>query len=153
MLRKQEHNETSDGLYSARAGTSPHTNRRAKILIIDDEVGSTRLLKLNLEQTGRFAVRTENISTAALAAAIDFAPDLILLDVIMPGIDGGELADILRADARLAATPIVFLTAVATKTDVQNSGGDIGGMPFLAKPAGLAEVLECLDQNLKMDHV
>ena len=153
MLRKQEHNETSDGLYSAGAGTSPHTNRRAKILIIDDEVGSTRLLKLNLEQTGRFAVRTENISTAGLAAAIDFVPDLILLDVIMPGIDGGELARILRADARLAATPIVFLTAVATKTEVQNSGGDIGGMPFLAKPAGLAEVLECLDQNLKMDHV
>jgi DNA-binding response OmpR family regulator len=153
MLRKQDHNETSEELYSAGAGTTPHTNRRAKILIIDDEVGSTRLLKLNLEQTGRFAVRTENISTAGLEAAIDFAPDLILLDVIMPGIDGGELAGILRADARLAATPIVFLTAVATKTEVQNSGGDIGGMPFLAKPAGLAEVLACLDQNLKMDRV
>ena len=146
MLRKQEHNETSDGLYSAGAGTSPHTNRRAKILIIDDEVGSTRLLKLNLEQTGRFAVRTENISTAGLASAIDFAPDLILLDVIMPGIDGGELARILRADARLAATPIVFLTAVATKTEVQIGNAAGGKTEILSGVKAGAEILAAKPQ-------
>ena len=154
MLRKQTHNESSEPLFLGQVGTAPHTvNRRPKILIIDDEVGSTRLLKLNLEQTGRFAVRTENVPAAALAAAIDFAPDLILLDVIMPGIDGGELATILRADARLTATPIVFLTAVATQTDIQKGGGNIGGMPFLAKPASLAEVVACLEQNLKIDRI
>lgn len=121
---------------------------KARILIVDDEVSATRLLKKNLEQTGAYLVRTENDSSMCLRAAIDFMPDIILLDVIMPGIDGGELAAMIRADARLKATPIVFLTAVATKNDVRKGGGVIGGMPFLAKPAGMPEVLACLREHL-----
>jgi DNA-binding response OmpR family regulator len=123
-------------------------SRKARILVIDDEVGATRLLKRNLEQTGGYDVRAENTAETALSAAIEFVPDLILLDVMMPGRDGGEVAELLRSDRRFKSTPIVFLTAAATRGDVKNGGGIIGGMPFLAKPAGLAEVLACLEQQL-----
>lgn len=149
MPTKQEH-RSSNPLDSPQSVTTvvDAGRRRSRILIIDDEAGSTRLLKLNLEQTGRYAVRTENVPGAALAVAIEFAPDLIFLDVIMPGLDGGELARILRGDSRLTSTPIVFLTAVATQTEIQKCGGAIGGMPFLAKPASLAQILACLEEHL-----
>ena len=67
-------------------------NAKKRILIVDDEGSITRLLKLNLEQTGDYEVATENVSKAALAAAEAFRPDLMLLDVMMPGLDGGALA-------------------------------------------------------------
>ena len=64
---------------------------KKRILIIDDEAGFTRMVKLNLEKTGQFEVREENKATYALAAAREFKPDLIILDVIMPTMDGGDV--------------------------------------------------------------
>ena len=64
-------------------------NEKKRILLVDDEPSITRLLKLNLEQTGDYEVATENVSKAALATAEEFRPDLILLDVMMPDLDGG----------------------------------------------------------------
>ena len=127
----------------------PTTNiQKKRILLVDDEVTATRLLKLNLEQTNQYVVRTENASAGALAAAVEFQPDLILLDVIMPGMDGGDLASRFLAHPNLKSVPIVFLTAIATKTDVQRGDGRIGGLPFLAKPLDLRELLACLKQHL-----
>lgn len=122
--------------------------RKKRILVVDDEVSATRLLKLNLEQTDQFVVRTENDPSKALAAAIEFQPELMLLDVLMPGVDGGELASLFQAHPKLKSVPIVFLTAAATKTEVRRGGGRIGGLPFLAKPVDLNEVLACLRRHL-----
>ena len=119
-----------------------------RILIVDDEVGAARLLKLNLEQTQRYVVRVENVATGALAAAEQFQPDLILLDVMMPGQDGGDLAGCFHASPQLKDVPIVFFTAAAKKEEVASRGGRIGGFPFLAKPADLPEVIACLEQHL-----
>jgi DNA-binding response OmpR family regulator len=115
---------------------------------VDDEPSITRLLKLNLEQTNDYEVRTENDATAALAAAEEFGPHLILLDVMMPSIDGGELAGRFQASPRFKKVPIVFLTAAATKGEVYARGGKVGGLPFLAKPVDLAEVVACIKQQL-----
>jgi DNA-binding response OmpR family regulator len=123
-------------------------NKKKRILVIDDQPDITRMLKLNLEQTNDYEVRMENISSRALATAEEFCPDLILLDVIMPGIDGGSLAGNLRAHPKLKTVPIVFLTAAATKEEVSMRGGIIGGSPFLAKPVDLAEVVRCLKKVL-----
>jgi len=122
--------------------------KRKRILVVDDEASITRLLKLNLEETNQYAVRTENDSRVALEAAEQFQPDLILLDVLMPEVDGGQLANQLQASPKLKGVPIVFLTAAATKTEVYARGGKVGGLPFLAKPVDLAEVLACLERNL-----
>ena len=124
------------------------TMGKKRILVIDDEVSITRLLKLNLEETDQYVVRSENVAGSALRAAEEFNPDLILLDVMMPGMDGGELASRFQAHPRFKFVPIVFLTATVTKQEVRLRGGRIGGLPFLAKPVNLSDVLSCLRQHL-----
>jgi CheY-like chemotaxis protein len=121
---------------------------KKRILVVDDEASITRMLKLNLERTGKFEVMTENSPHHALTAARSFHPDLILLDVLMPGKDGSELASNFQASPALKHVPVVFLTAAATKDEVKTHHGKIGGLPFLAKPVDLHEVIDCLDQNL-----
>jgi DNA-binding response OmpR family regulator len=121
---------------------------KKRILVVDDEASITRLLKLNLEQTNDYVVRGENDSNRAIATAEEFQPDLILLDVMMPGIDGGELASRFHEHSRLKSVPIVFLTAAATKAEVYARGGKVGGLPFLAKPVELSEVVACLKKQL-----
>jgi CheY-like chemotaxis protein len=126
----------------------PMNPEKKRILVVDDEASITRLLKLNLEQTNEYEVRPENDALAAVAAAEEFKPDLILLDVMMPGLDGGELAARFQAHPRLKSVPIVFLTAAATKGEVYARGGKVGGLPFLAKPVEIAEVVACLKRHL-----
>ncbi len=121
---------------------------KKRILVVDDRTSDTRLLKLYLESTSDYVVREENDAQAAIAAAGEFQPHLILLDVMMPGMDGGELAVCLRANPKLTGVPIVFLTAAVTKAEVTASGGHLGGNSFLAKPVVLAEVVACLKHHL-----
>lgn len=85
---------------------------------------------------------------AALAAAEQFRPDFMLLDVMMPGLDGGNLASQLQASPKLKGVPIVFLTAAVTHEEVRQRDGLVGGLPFLAKPVNLQEVLACLQHHL-----
>lgn len=124
--------------------------QKKRILVVDDEPSITRMLKLNLEQTGEYQVATENVSLAAVGAAERFQPDLMLLDVMMPGLDGGNLASQLQARPQLRGVPIVFLTAAVTREEVHQRAGIVGGLPFLAKPVNLQEVLACLEQHLGM---
>lgn len=122
---------------------------KKRILVIDDNPGDTQVLKQYLEQTDHYLVREENDPKAAISAAEEFQPHLILLDVLMPEVDGGELAASFKANPRLRTVPIVFLTAKLTKEEVALCGGRIGGYPFLAKPIVLAEVGMCLRQHLE----
>ena len=123
-------------------------NEKKRILVVDDEPSITRLLKLNLEQTGDYEVAMENLPKAALAKAEAFRPDLILLDVMMPDLDGGYLAGKFQANPTTKDVPIVFLTAAITREEVRARGGLVGGLPFLAKPVNLHEVLACLERHL-----
>ena len=124
-------------------------NKRKRILVVDDEASITRLLKIGLEQKVRYIVRTENEAPLAVTAAEEFQPDLILLDVMMPDLDGGQLASRFQAHPQLKSVPIVILTAAATKKEVYARGGRVGGLPFLAKPVNLAEVVACIEQELR----
>ncbi|MBI4590734.1 MAG: response regulator [Candidatus Rokubacteria bacterium] len=117
---------------------------KKRILLIDDEPSFTRMLRLNLERTGTYEVREENRGAQGLAAAREFKPDLILLDVIMPDADGGTVAAQIKADQSLKNTPVVFLTAVVTKKEE----GVIGGRPFIAKPVSANEVIGCIEKHL-----
>lgn len=118
-----------------------------RILIVDDESGFTRLLKLTLEKTGNYKVREINDGTLALAAAREFKPDLMLLDIVMPKIDGGGVAQQIKADPALQGTRIVFLTAIVSQKEAIQ-GGTIGGFPFLAKPVSLDNLRKCIEENL-----
>ncbi len=121
---------------------------KKKILVVDDEQNMTRMLKRNLEATGRYDVRAENSGAAGVTAAREFQPDLILLDVMMPGIDGGEVAAQIKEDKRLANIPIVFLSAIVKKEETQPTGGNIGGLTFLAKPVKLDDLITCIENHL-----
>lgn len=138
---------------SGTAGEAATVADKKRILVVDDEPSITRLLRLNLEQTNDYVVRGENDAQRALAAAEEFHPDLILLDVMMPAMDGGELASRFQANPRLKKVPIIFLTAAATRKEIREHGGRIGGLPFLAKPVDLNEVLTCLKRNLSRQPV
>ncbi len=117
---------------------------KKKILVIDDEPSFTRVLKLYLEKTGTYEVRDENRGKMALATAKQFKPDLILLDIVMPDMDGGEIASNIIEDEALKDTPIVFLTAAVAKDEA----GMISGRPFMAKPVNAEEVIQCIEKNL-----
>jgi DNA-binding response OmpR family regulator len=121
---------------------------KKKILVVDDEQNMTRMLKRNLEATGRYDVRTENSGAVGVVAAREFQPDLILLDVMMPGMDGGEVAAKIKEDKRLASIPIVFLSAIVKKEETQSTGGNIGGLTFLAKPVKLDDLITCIENHL-----
>ena len=119
-----------------------------RILVVDDEPGITRLLKLNLEQRRHYEVHTANSGTDALLGARAFQPDLILLDVMMPHLSGAEVAAQLRQDPALRQTPVIFLTAAVRKEELGGGCGKIGGRFFVAKPINVTEVLAIVDQAL-----
>ena len=121
---------------------------KIRILLIDDEPSFTRMLKLNLERSGSFKVLCENTGAFGLTAARDFLPDMIFLDVIMPDVDGGEVAAQIHADAKLKDVPIVFLTAGVSKETTRAKGPIIGGRTFLAKPVSVEEVIGCIEKQL-----
>lgn len=121
---------------------------KIRVLLIDDEIGLTRLLKLNLEETDRYEVRTEHQGSQGLAAARAFRPDVILCDVLMPDMEGTEVASQIKADPSLAKTPVVFLTAVVSREEVAEKGGMIGGHPFIAKPVTVEDIMACIAQHL-----
>ena len=121
---------------------------KQRILVIDDEVTFTKMLRLNLEKTGRFEVREENRGRRGAAAARDFKPHLIFLDVIMPDVDGGEVAAHIQSDSRFKDVPIVFLTATVSPREVGAEGARRGGLLFLAKPVTTEQLIECIDKLL-----
>lgn len=101
-----------------------------------------------LTENGECEVRTENRGSRALAAAREFRPDLILLDIVMPDAEGGAIASALNVDPVLKGTPVVFLTALVSRRETGGGFGHIGGRPFLAKPVDPDTVLACIDQHV-----
>jgi CheY-like chemotaxis protein len=121
---------------------------RKKILIIDDEEKFTKYVKFNLESTGKYVVRVENNGTRGLEAAKAFKPDLILLDVMMPDMDGSEVAAQLREEEICKNIPLVFLTAIVTEQEIDEKGPKRGGHFFIAKPINLKNLIACIEQNI-----
>ena len=127
------------------SGSAEKAKRR--ILIVDDDANSTHLVKILLERSGPYLVLEENDAARADQTAHDFKPDVILLDIVMPEIDGGELATQIEADRELHETPIIFLTALVTHSEA-NSGLQIQGHPLVAKPISIPELIEAIEKHL-----
>ena len=119
---------------------------RRRILIVDSDPNTTHLVKVLLERTGRYLVLEENDATSAHQSS-EFSADLILLDVVMPETDGGEVAARVEADPELHNTPIAFLTTLVTRAEAK-SGLHIQGHPFLAKPVSISELINAIEQHL-----
>lgn len=120
-----------------------------KILVVDDEPSMTRMIQRVLETAGGYDVRQVNDSRSVLTNAHDFQPDLILLDVMMPDIEGHKVADELDTDPQLSVIPYVFLTALVTREDTAANRGTIGGKRFIAKPIKKQEFLDTIEGILE----
>ena len=122
---------------------------KRKILIIDDDKLLSRTIKAGLEQSGPYEVKIENNSKHAVNTTRDFRPDLILLDVIMPGMDGGDVASAIREDSELKDTPIIFLTSILGKGEAAAKDGIIGEESMMAKPVSLNELTTRIEKTIK----
>ena len=108
-------------------------NPLQRILYVEDEPDIQAIARIALEAVGGFVVKTCSSGAQALAEAEDFKPDLILLDVMMPGMDGPATLKALRQQAALAGVPVVFITAKVQSSEVEGYKA-LGAVDVIAKP-------------------
>jgi DNA-binding response OmpR family regulator len=113
-------------------------NSTTKVLVIDDEAPIRLLCRVNLEAEG-MAVLEAADGPSGLEKARAESPDVVLLDVMMPGLDGWRVAEELLDDSRTNTIPIVFLTARAELRD-RARGIDLGGIDYITKPFNPVEL-------------
>jgi CheY-like chemotaxis protein len=121
---------------------------KKRILVIDDESDFTYMLKLSLEAMGYYRVGVENDPSRALRAAREFGPDLILLDIMMPDLDGSEVASRIRSDPHLRDVPLLFMTALVSHREARGGPCSSGGQTFLPKTLGTGKLIECIEEKL-----
>jgi two-component system, OmpR family, phosphate regulon response regulator PhoB len=114
-------------------------SRAKRILIVDDEPDVTELVSYHLRGKG-FDVETVNDPTRSIGVARTFLPDLVILDVMMPEINGHQICRMLRADQKLKAVPVLFLTAKAEEGD-RIQGLEIGADDYVCKPFSPKELV------------
>ncbi len=119
----------------------------AKVLVVDDEPNVLRSLAqyLTIED---FTVETAGNGVEALEKVASFGPELILLDVMMPGMDGFEVLEKIKEDPAHVNTPIIMLTAKDQSADVLK-GYQSGATSYLVKPFNLDELVETINQVLE----
>jgi len=122
--------------------------KKSKILIIDDDVRLARMLKSRLQQNEIYEVGIETNATDAVNSIREFMPELVLLDIMMPGVSGDMIADEILNDEELSHIKIIFLTGLVTKHEVQSKEGQFSGHALLAKPVDIDELLACVEKQL-----
>lgn len=120
-----------------------------RIMVIDDEPDFSALFKENLEESGNYEVQVENDPTKAVATAREFQPELIFVDVVMPGMDGGDVVAAIKAEPRFARTPILMLTALVEEDASKPTGEqESGGLTFISKTTRLENILALIEKHL-----
>lgn len=123
--------------------------KKAKILIIDDEEEIGLYLKARLEKTGGFQAWATANPYEGIGLAKDNHPDLILLDVVMPEMDGTEVAERLARDPSTKDILIVFFSVLAEVQEVEKNEGTIGGRPFIPKNIDGKEIVARIEELLR----
>lgn len=123
-------------------------NANPKVMLIDDEVDFTELLAANLEESG-FEVHQINDPTLTLQEAHAFQPDICVIDLVMPQMDGGDVVNALKSDPSLAATPILMLTALVEENPEDHGELQMkGGLPFVSKTSDLVVIINAINRQL-----
>lgn len=119
--------------------------RNLKILVCDDDPGIIEVIKIILEENN-FEVQTTSNGKGIQKLIHKFSPDLIFLDLWMPGIDGREITKILKRDPQTKHIPIIIISAL---NDTENISEDIGADGFISKPFTIENLLDVIKNNLK----
>lgn len=117
------------------------------VLVIDDDPRITAALSARLQAVG-YATHTASCGTAGVEAALAHRPDVIILDVRMPDIDGHEVCRRLKARPEVRATPVIFLSA---NTHERQKAIEAGGAEFLAKPYEASDVVAAIERATQHD--
>lgn len=120
---------------------------RKKVLVVDDDGEFVELVSFNLKRAG-YAIGTASNGVEAIKKARSIAPDLILLDVMMPELDGFEVCEILRRDSATASVPIIMLTALSSQLG-RMAGLGSGATDFISKPFSPRLLLGRIENLLK----
>lgn len=115
----------------------------ARVLVVDDEPEITDIVETFLTEAG-YTVTVENSSRRAVSKAKEFKPDVVILDIMMPDMDGYQVCQDMKQDPNLSGTPIVFLTGKDRSDDMGRSfkaGGDM----FIKKPFSCERLLEIVN--------
>jgi DNA-binding response OmpR family regulator len=115
-----------------------------KVLAVDDDPVIQRLLQVNLEMEG-YEVELAGDGEEALAKVREFGPAIVLLDIMMPKLDGWQVCAAMKEDPALASIPVVFLSARAQDADVQR-GNDLGAAAYITKPFDPIDLLELVEE-------
>ena len=119
-----------------------------RVLVVDDDRVIQQLLEVNLELEGYEVVATAADGKEALEKIAELKPDLVILDIMMPKMDGLEVCRRLRADPDLAKIPVILLSARAQDMDIRE-GLEIGASAYLTKPFDPVELLEVVGRLAK----
>jgi len=123
--------------------TSKNKTKAAKILVIDDESEITQIIEAFLQNAG-YEVATENSSVMGIELAKQFKPDLVLLDIMMPNMDGYEICDELKKSSETKTVPVIFLTGKDSRDD-KGKSFQVGGDMFVKKPFSCERLLEIIN--------
>jgi two-component system OmpR family response regulator len=118
-----------------------------RILIVDDNPRFSHTARLILQQSGQYVVCEENDAASAVETARSFRPDLILLDLVMPQLNGAEVAGQIETDWALHAVPILFVTGLVTPDEARN-GQRIDGHRAVSKPTSSSDLLSVVEESL-----
>ncbi|MCX5666854.1 MAG: response regulator [Candidatus Omnitrophica bacterium] len=119
---------------------------KKKVLVIDDEVDLLKIIKLNLEGTESYEVSTLSSARDIVSRVRIFKPDVILLDILMPGFDGIEACEILNKDPVGARIPIIILSALRGDVD-RLKAFKAGVLDYLAKPVKTEELISKIEKH------
>ena len=123
---------------------------KTKVLMVDDEPHFTTGVKSNLEATGNFEVFVVNDSNEALEKVRETKPDLVLLDIVMPGVEGVDIIEGMEADPELKSIPILVVTAMIGHEDATTKDGVVkfGKHVLLAKPIQTEVLIRSIEDKL-----
>ncbi len=119
----------------------------AKILVIDDEPEITDIIETFLEGAG-YEVKSENSSKIGIERAKTFLPDLILLDIMMPSMDGYEICGELKECQKTKSIPVIFLTGMDARSD-EGKSFQVGGVLYVKKPFSCERLLDIVKMVLQ----
>lgn len=120
---------------------------KRRVMIIDDEEDFLKVIKLNLEGTGKFEVDTLSNAKDMISRVHSFKPEVILLDLLMPGIGGIEACEMLNSDPIGQGVPIIILSALDKETDKVNAYKR-GVVDYLTKPIGKDLLISKIEKAL-----
>ena len=116
------------------------------VLVADDDPVILRLIQVNLELEG-YNVLTANNGQEAVDQAAESHPDLVILDIMMPRLDGYQACETLKSNAETNGIPVIFLSAKAQQSDIEK-GKSFGVADYLTKPFDPSELLEVVERHV-----